>query len=303
MPLQPDARVADRWLVRERLAVGGMGEVWRAEDVRSGADVAVKVLRPGVAAGERRFAAEIAALEVLRHPNIVRLIAAGVHPGPDGDAPYFVMDLVTGPSLAERLEDGPVEPAPARRVGSDVAAALAAAHAHDIVHRDVKPSNILLAADGRVRLADFGIARTLDMTSLTATGFAIGTASYVAPEQLSDARGVGPAADVYALGLVLFESLTGDRAFDGSPAEAAMARLHRDLLIPDDLPDPWPRLLTAMTARAPAHRPSAGAVVAILRAPAGSGQETRELLRLPSPPAGGVGPAAPAEVPTSAGAE
>lgn len=283
MPLDAAVRLGERFVLQEQIAVGGMGEVWRATDQRSGIDVAVKVLRPGIAAGARRFAEEIAALEILRHPNVVRLIATGTYESPSGPLPFYVMDLVEGDTLGALLEQGACPEPLVRRVGADVAAALAAAHAHGIVHRDVKPGNILID-DHRTRLADFGIARTVDMTTLTATGFAMGTASYVAPEQLEDARGVGPSADVYALGLVLFEALTGCRPFAGSAIESAVARLRRDVPVPPDLADPWPHLLQAMTRRLPADRPSAGAVAALLRAPPGSAEEARELARLPTGP-------------------
>jgi eukaryotic-like serine/threonine-protein kinase len=213
----------DRWRLGERIATGGMGQIHRARDHVTGDQVAIKVLRADVTDGPRRFAQEVAALGRLRHPHIVRLLATGEHDG----LPYLVMRFVPGPSLASRLRAEPIGLDELERVGEQVAGALAYAHDHGIVHRDIKPSNVLFDASGDAYVADFGIARVADATSITATGTAVGTASYVAPEQITEAEPVGPPADVYALGLVLLEAATGQRAFPGSPTEAALARLAR----------------------------------------------------------------------------
>ena len=150
-------------------------------------------------------------------------------------------------------------------VGAAVADALAYVHQRGIVHRDVKPSNILVADDGRVLLGDFGIARLAGSTRLTTTQMTIGTAPYMAPEQVQGAE-VGPGADIYALGLVLLEALTGARSFPGPAQEAALARLVRDPVVPADLPPGWAQLLRAMTARHPTGRPDAAAAAARLGA-------------------------------------
>ena len=143
-------------------------------------------------------------------------------------------------------------------------------HANGIVHRDVKPSNILVGRDGGVRLADFGIARVLaDPTGHTVTGTTIGTAAYIAPEQVRGEAGTA-ASDVYSLGLVLLEALTGTRAYTGGPMEAALARLHAAPLIPTSLPTGWPALLTQMTHSDPALRPSMAETEAVLRRARGS---------------------------------
>jgi serine/threonine protein kinase len=150
-------------------------------------------------------------------------------------------------------------------IGVQLAEALAHAHAAGVVHRDLKPGNVLLDADDRVTLTDFGIARLMSETTRhTATGVTLGTAAYLAPEQVRGEE-VTPASDVYSLGLLLLEALTGERAYQGLPVEAALARLTTPPNIPDTVPSPWHELLRAMTALDPTDRPSAGQVAASLR--------------------------------------
>jgi hypothetical protein len=176
------------------------------------------------------------------------------------------MELVEGPSLAQRLATGPLAPDEAASIGAGLAAALAHVHANGIVHRDVKPANVLLTPTGAAKLADFGVARMMNERSdLTGTGRTIGTAAYLAPEQVAGQPVTG-ATDVYALGLVLLESMTGQRAYPGTPTEAALARLHHRPLIPVSLGAEWVHLLDAMTATDPAERPEAAAVAARLTA-------------------------------------
>lgn len=247
--------VADRYEVRGRLACGGMADVLVAHDHRLQRDVALKVARSSTTSTDRaRFDAEIRLLASLQHPHLVRMFDAGVH---EGDA-FLVLELADGPTLGAMLCAGPVPEDQLRSLGRDLAGALAHVHERGILHRDVKPANVLTAADGRWLLADFGIARLHDATGLTATGTAIGTPAYLAPEQLTG-EPVTPAADVYALGLTLIEAATGRPVFAGSGTEAAMARLARD---PDvsAAPAAWQGLLATMTARDPADRPSAAAV-------------------------------------------
>jgi hypothetical protein len=252
--------VDGRYAVDRQIGSGGMADVLRADDQVTGDAVALKVLRQHDRRSLARFRTEVDVLRRLDHPSVVRLRAWGAH----DDQPYLVLDLVEGPTLAARLAGGPVDAAVAASTGERLASALAYAHRLGVVHRDVKPSNVLLDGEAALpRLADFGIARLTGGTRLTTTGACIGTAAYVAPEQLEGR--VGPEADVYALGLVLIECLTGEVCFPGSVAEAAIARLHRAPAVPDDLP-PWlQHTLRAMTHREAARRPPIAAVATALR--------------------------------------
>jgi serine/threonine protein kinase len=252
--------VGGRYVIEDLLARGGMAYVYRGRDVPTNHPVAIKVLRTD-AADAHRFGIESRLLARLDHPNLVRLLDAG-H---DGRDPYLVMDLVEGPTLADRLEHGPLGAAEAWRIGRDIAEALAYVHGQGVIHRDVKPSNILLAHDGRALLADFGVARLTDGARVTSAPATIGTAAFMAPEQIGGA-GVTPAADVYALGLVLLEALTGRPAFTGTQQELLVARMTREPQIPLDLPAPWPVLLRAMTRRNPGARPTAATVTARIAA-------------------------------------
>ncbi len=248
-----------RYRLEVLLGRGGAGVVYRALDTRLDRPVAVKVLNGGDGVGdgaEARFAAEVRTLARFAHPNLVRLLDAGEL---DGRA-CLVMDLVDGPTLARRLASGPLQLDDATSVGAGVASALAYVHGEGIVHRDVKPANVLLGRDQVARLADFGIARLVDTTGLTATGFVLGTPAYLAPEQVQGGD-VGREVDVYALGLVLVECLTGRRAFEGTPAELTAARLHRAPDLPPGLEPRLSGLLSAMTARDPGDRPTAAEVV------------------------------------------
>jgi serine/threonine protein kinase len=237
-----------------------MADVYEGVDVRTGEAVAVKVLRSVLADDLRRFERELDALEALDHPAVVALRGHGVHDG----HPFLVLERCDGGCLATVLADGPLGPDRAAELGAVLADGLAHAHARGVVHRDVKPANVLLAEDGTPKLADFGIARLSDSSALTGTGFTIGTAAYLAPEQ-AKGETVGPEADVYSLGLVVLEAATGRRAFDGVGLAAAMARLQLPPEIPESLPSDLAATVAAMTAMEPADRPTAAEISAALR--------------------------------------
>ena len=229
-----------------------MADVREAVDERTGQTVAVKLLRSLDETDIRRFDRELEALRAVEHPGIVGILDAGVH----GGTPYLVLEYIEGGTLEQTLDAGPIGPERAAVIGAELARALAAAHAQGVTHRDVKPANVLLEADGRPRLADFGVARLAGASTLTVTGFTIGTATYLAPEQV---RGEvsGPPADIYSLGLLVLEAATGERAFEGAGTEAALARLVQDPYIPESLPAPFAEVIRSVTAADPADRPSA----------------------------------------------
>jgi serine/threonine protein kinase len=250
---QPDARtIAGRYRLLDLVGRGGTAEVWRASDDALGRTVALKLVTVPTDEGAQRAGEEARLLARLSHPGLVPVYDAGT----DDDRPWVVMELVEGETLGDTIRRGPLDLAHTAEVGQAVASALAYVHAQGLVHRDVKPGNVLMGRDGRVRLTDFGIARLVDAAKVTATGLTVGTASYLAPEQVLGER-VTPMADVYALGLVLLECLTGRREYAGSTVEAAIARLNRQPEVPATLPADWAALLHAMTARSPDDRPTA----------------------------------------------
>jgi len=241
------------------LGRGGMADVYASVDARTGDPVAVKVFRDTDLGGADRRSSEVRTLTGLRHPNLVELIDAGTEDGCE----FLVMALVDGPTLGQACRRRRLPLARTAQIGAAVGDALAYVHAGDVVHRDVKPDNVLLGPGPRVRLADFGIARTISATRATQSGLVLGTAAYLAPEQVTGAE-VGPPADVYALALVLLECLSGHQEYPGTALESAMARLHRRPQLPAELPAGWAALLEAMTATDPAVRLSAGSAAGAL---------------------------------------
>lgn len=259
--------VAGRYRVGTLIGRGGMAAVYRAQDLSLGRTVALKLF---VAAGESekdegRKTSEIRLLASLKHHALVTLYDASDGSALDGEPAFMAMELVEGPTLSQLLDAGPLDRREVARMGADLAEALHVVHAAGIVHRDLKPSNVLLEDSTspdrrfRVKLADFGIAYVVDSTRLTMPGTLVGTAAYLSPEQ-AKGEPPTPASDVYSLGLVLLESLTGERAFPGSMIEAATARLLRDPVVPESVGADWAGLLVAMTDRDPVQRPDALAV-------------------------------------------
>lgn len=233
----PIRRLGDegRYHLEEPIAAGGAATVWRAYDVHLGRSVAIKILHPHLVADAdtvRRFERESRNAARLHHPNATRIYDSGRV----NDVVYLVMEFVDGPTLKTMMgtHGAFANPRHVAAVGQQIADALTEAHAQGLIHRDIKPANILFSSDGVVKVADFGIAKALSQTTsdLTAAGTTVGSATYIAPEQYAGGE-VDARADIYALGVVLYECLTGNPAFSGDTAAAtAAARLTREVTPP-----------------------------------------------------------------------
>lgn len=259
-----------RYRLEERVAAGGMGTVFAATDERLHRRVAVKVLKEELTGDPRfveRFRREARAAAALSHPNVATVFDFGE----DSGTPFIVMELVPGRDLARLLrEDGAVSPDRARVLGGQLCAALAHAHAAGLVHRDVKPANVIVDDGDRVKVTDFGIARAAGESTLTQTGSVFGSAQYMAPEQASGAP-VTAAADVYAAGIVLYEMLTSSVPFTGeSPVAVAMRHVSDEVPPPSglnrDVPPDLDDLVRRATSKDPAARPGAAEMGAALEA-------------------------------------
>ncbi|WP_329508187.1 protein kinase domain-containing protein [Streptomyces chiangmaiensis] len=259
----------DRYQLEEPLGRGAMGEVWRAADHVLNRTVAVKVLRGDDAAALERFRMEAQTAGSLSHPNVVGVYDFGSHQG----RPYLVMELVDGWNLSqERSVYGVLAPREAAGIAAQMAAGLAAAHRQGVIHRDVKPANVMLTTERTVKLTDFGIARFADATAgtITATGKIVGSAAYLAPERaLGDSA--QPASDVYSLGCVLYELLTGRPPFRGTTS-LAVVQQHVDSQPPPpthlrpDIPPPLADYVMHLLAKDAADRPTADQAAAWLQA-------------------------------------
>ena len=228
-----------RYRLESLIATGGMGEVWRATDQVLGREVAVKLLKHEYADDptfRSRFETEARNAAALHHANVASVFDYGELPADDGGTPrpYLVMELVRGEPLSALLRgDEPISPEPAADLIAQAADGLAAAHELGIVHRDVKPANLLVTPSRTVKVTDFGIARAADAVSLTQTGQVVGTPQYLSPEQ-AEGRPTTAASDIYSLGVVLYECLAGRRPFDGgSPIAIALAHVRDE---PPELP-------------------------------------------------------------------
>ncbi|MFQ6172484.1 serine/threonine-protein kinase [Oryzobacter sp. R7] len=262
-------RLAGRYVLGSPIGRGGMGEVWRATDTVLHREVAVKTIDLRSVpdeSGAARFDREARATAGINHPGIVTVHDSGV----EDDTAFLVMELLPGPSLAERLREGPLPVEEVVSVGEQVARALDAAHARGLVHRDIKPGNIAYADDGRIRVLDFGITQLGEAAAgnqaLTATHTVMGTAEYLAPEQALGGR-VDGRADLYALGCVLFALLAGKPPFSG-PTPVATMMMHANDPVPDvrtlrpETPGWLADVVTSLLAKDPADRPTGAAAVA-----------------------------------------
>jgi tRNA A-37 threonylcarbamoyl transferase component Bud32 len=259
-----DGVLGGRYQLGEELGRGGMAVVHRATDLVLGREVAVKLFRSdvAVAADPQRIRSEIRILASVNHPALVTLHDASA--GGPGEPAYLVMELVDGQDLGHLLPGFPARDL--LTVASQVAGGLAHIHEQGIVHRDVKPANVLISRRGqtvRAKLGDLGIARLVDGTRMTAVGTLIGTAAYLSPEQVLG-ESPSPASDVYALGLLVLEGLTGEHPFTGTRAESLTARTSRPPHLPEGLTPEDAALLSSMTAVDPAQRmPAAAAEIAL----------------------------------------
>ncbi|WP_433794011.1 serine/threonine-protein kinase [Actinoplanes sp. CA-252034] len=248
----------NRYRLDDRVATGGMGDVWRGTDVVLGRTVAVKVLRTAMLEDPEfaaRFYGEARMMAAFRHPGVVEVYdyaSDGDYEGPEKVA-YLVMAFVEGDPLSSRVKEGPIGVAETMAIVAQAADALHAAHENGIVHRDVKPGNLIVKPTGAVILVDFGVARSTAMTSVTGLNAIVGTALYMAPEQVAKGN-LTPATDIYALGAVAYHCIAGRPPFDGDNAlQVALRHLEDD---PDPLPDHVPYEVRELISRAMAKQPA-----------------------------------------------
>jgi serine/threonine-protein kinase len=274
----------NRYRLDERIATGGMGDVWRGTDMVLGRIVAVKVLRPAMMADEEfaaRFYGEARMMAAFRHPGVVEVYdyaSAGDSLDEDQCA-YLVMAYVEGEPLATRLKEaGRLSVAETMSIVAQTAEALHAAHQNGTVHRDVKPGNLIVKPTGAVILVDFGVARSNAVTSMTGINSIVGTALYMAPEQVAKGN-VTPGTDVYALGAVAYHCLAGRPPFDGDNAlQVALRHLEDDPdPLPDDVPPPVRALITRAMAKHPGDRFASAADLAEAAIAAGTPMDHRSM--------------------------
>jgi len=264
MPSSSGDILDGRYTLVERIGLGGFSEVWRAHDRALGRSVAVKLLHAGFSGHDetlQRFRAEARHAGGLSHQNIARVFDYG-DPSPE-HPPYLVMELIDGDSLAHILRTGrAMDPARVMDITAQAAAGLQAAHQAGLVHRDVKPANLLLSSAGVVKITDFGISYAAGSAPLTRTGMIVGTPSYLAPERASGALAT-EASDIYALGVVAYECLNGAPPFSGTAIEVAVAHRDRPLPpLPAYVPAAVADFVEHLTAKDPAVRPASAAEVA-----------------------------------------
>jgi serine/threonine-protein kinase len=257
----------DRYRLDERIAAGGVGQVWRATDLLLERPVAVKVLRPEYSDHPEtleRFRKEARNAGALSNSHVAQVYDYG--PSGPGGSPYLVMEFVDGPSLADILVVDPIEPARALDIIAQAAEGLAAAHKAGVIHRDIKPGNILISMEGHVKVTDFGIAHAAGQAPVTGPGLVMGTTQYMAPERIAGNHGTA-ASDLYALGIVLHECLTGVPPHDGTAADVMAAHLYLPLPpLPANVPPELDVLVDRLTSKDPAKRISDAGELADLAA-------------------------------------
>jgi eukaryotic-like serine/threonine-protein kinase len=293
-----DQVVADRYRLERRLATSRMGEVWAARDLELARPVALKLL--GREADPARFEREAHAAAALSHPNVTQLFDYGSWEG----RPYMVLEFLPGGTLEDRLRDArPLPDGETERIAREVVAGLAHAHARGLVHRDLKPANVLFDADGRAKIADFGIARMGGAGTLTEAGTLLGTAAYISPEQASGEPATA-ASDVYSFGVILFRMLTGRLPF-AAEVPLELVAMHRNEPPPPvasfrpDAPPQLARLADACLAKDPGARPRDGsALVAALGGVPATAEEATAVLAPPAEPTAVIRPQPPPRRPT-----
>lgn len=267
------SKLQQRYRLETLVGTGGTAFVYRAHDEVLGRDVAVKIFQASTVdqAEIARQENELKLLASLSHHSLVTLLDAGVDvTNPERPHLYLVMELMDGTDLRSKIGSGSLSVRQIAEIGSDIAEGLEYIHNRGIVHRDVKPANILMVDYGtsdsrlRVKLSDFGIALLSDSARLTDPQLTTGTAAYLSPEQANGST-IGPASDVYSLGLVLLECVNGEVVFPGHTVPSVLARLRVDPPVPSDVPPAFSALLAGMTAREPSERPSTGEVSLALR--------------------------------------
>jgi eukaryotic-like serine/threonine-protein kinase len=291
--------IAGRYRLDRVIASGGMGAVWRAEDERLDRTVAIKVLHAGLDGSQRprdRFEREAKTLASLKGPGCVEIYDFGEEPDGDRTVVFLVMELVDGVSLAELLHrEERLDPERTMRIVAEAAEALATAHRRGIVHRDIKPGNILIDADGRVKVVDFGISLFANRSRLTPSDQVLGTAPYVSPEQLRN-KGVTGQSDLYSLGAVAYECLTGTPPFDAAdPAAVIHDHLYSEPpALPADVPVEVAGVVSRSLSKSPEERWESGDVLAAAARAATTGQHP-----VATPPAGTPMEATTANVPAA----
>ena len=257
------AVLGGRYVLDEQIGIGGYGEVWRATDTVLSRPVALKLLHQRHAEQAEtvaRFRSEAQHAAALSHENIAQVFDYGEAVG--GRPPYLVMELVAGPSLEAVLDGGPLDATRTMDIVAQTAAGLQVAHAAGMIHRDVKPGNLLLNHSGTVKITDFGLAHTVGSVSVTISGELVGTPGYLAPERAVGEK-AGPASDLYSLGIVAYECLTGGRPFTGTPLEVVLAHRDRPLPpLPASVAADVTALVTQLAAKDPGSRPHDAAEVA-----------------------------------------